>query len=150
MSHSLPVNTPCIGLCSTVFGDTTCRGCLRFVHEIIDWNRYTDEQKQLIWQRLNDHVQQILPQFISIHDPKQLENWVLQHRLPWRFDNIWRNVYEVLRFAERRQLTLTDCGFAFRPNCQLDELNKQLYALASAHYERNFLRAQRVHLARQR
>ena len=32
MPNSRP-KTPCIGLCSTVFGDSVCRGCLRFVHE---------------------------------------------------------------------------------------------------------------------
>ena len=44
--------TPCIGLCSTVYGDLVCRGCKRFSHEIIDWNRYDHQQKAAVWQRL--------------------------------------------------------------------------------------------------
>ncbi|WP_317135104.1 DUF1289 domain-containing protein [Piscirickettsia litoralis] len=38
--------TPCVGLCSTVYGDDVCRGCKRFYHEIIDWNQYDINQKQ--------------------------------------------------------------------------------------------------------
>jgi len=46
MPDSRP-KTPCVGLCSTVFGDTVCRGCMRFVHEVIDWNKYNPEQNKL-------------------------------------------------------------------------------------------------------
>ncbi|MCA4075779.1 DUF1289 domain-containing protein, partial [Pseudomonas kurunegalensis] len=31
------IKTPCVGLCSTVYGDTVCRGCKRFHHEVINW-----------------------------------------------------------------------------------------------------------------
>ena len=44
MLHS-PVKTPCIGVCSTGIGDSVCRGCKRFSHEVIDWNSYSQEQK---------------------------------------------------------------------------------------------------------
>ncbi|MCF8976542.1 DUF1289 domain-containing protein, partial [Pseudomonas edaphica] len=28
------IKTPCVGLCSTVYGDLVCRGCKRFHHEV--------------------------------------------------------------------------------------------------------------------
>jgi hypothetical protein len=31
------IKTPCVGLCSTVYGDLVCRGCKRFHHEVINW-----------------------------------------------------------------------------------------------------------------
>lgn len=34
------IKTPCVGLCSTVYGDLVCRGCKRFHHEVIHWNGY--------------------------------------------------------------------------------------------------------------
>ena len=46
------VKTPCVGVCSTVFGDQVCRGCKRFHHELIEWNGYTDIQKETVWNRL--------------------------------------------------------------------------------------------------
>ncbi|MCZ6890305.1 MAG: DUF1289 domain-containing protein, partial [Gammaproteobacteria bacterium] len=40
--------TPCIGICSTTYGDLVCRGCKRYAHEIVDWNRYTEDQRSRI------------------------------------------------------------------------------------------------------
>ncbi len=45
MIVELPSLTPCAGRCSTVFGDSVCRGCRRFNHEVIQWNTYTPEQR---------------------------------------------------------------------------------------------------------
>ena len=137
-------NTPCIGHCSTVFGDGVCRGCLRFVHEVIDWNRYTDEQKQVIWLRLEQQITQILPHFISIYDARLIESAVDRFRLPYQSDNVWHNVYNLLRFAERRQVDLGKCGFTLEPAASIGEVNARIYALASAIYERDFLRAAQI------
>ena len=45
--------TPCVGVCSTTYGDLVCRGCKRFSHEIVGWNGYQEEQRELVWARLN-------------------------------------------------------------------------------------------------
>ena len=58
--------TPCAGRCSTVFGDSVCRGCRRFNHEVIKWNTYTAEQHTAIWCRLDAQLDQILiPMFAA-------------------------------------------------------------------------------------
>lgn len=44
--------TPCVGVCSTTYGDLVCRGCKRFAHEIVDWNSYSDSQRAEITDRL--------------------------------------------------------------------------------------------------
>ena len=44
----MAVKTPCVGLCSTTYGDLVCRGCKRFSHEIVNWNRYGDEEKTAV------------------------------------------------------------------------------------------------------
>ena len=43
------VKTPCVGVCSTVFGDQVCRGCKRFQHEVIEWNGYSDFEKETVY-----------------------------------------------------------------------------------------------------
>ena len=47
-----PRRTPCVGICSTTYGDLVCRGCKRFAHEIVGWNTYTMEQRAGIEARL--------------------------------------------------------------------------------------------------
>ena len=46
------IKTPCIGVCSTIYGDDVCRGCHRFFDEIIQWNALSAEQRQTTWTRL--------------------------------------------------------------------------------------------------
>ena len=52
--------TPCIGLCSTVYGDQVCRGCKRFSHEIVAWNRYDVAARKAVWQRLEQLLDQVV------------------------------------------------------------------------------------------
>jgi predicted Fe-S protein YdhL (DUF1289 family) len=72
-----PVKTPCIGVCSTGIGDTVCRGCKRFSHEVIDWNSYTLVQKRIIDQRLCEFLSQCVSNKLQVRD-KSLLQWQLQ------------------------------------------------------------------------
>ena len=44
--------TPCVGVCSTTYGDLVCRGCKRFSHEIVGWNGYDLDQQERVRLRL--------------------------------------------------------------------------------------------------
>ena len=46
-----PVDSPCIGVCSTTFDDV-CIGCGRTVSEVAQWAVMADDQKELVWQRI--------------------------------------------------------------------------------------------------
>ena len=48
------IKTPCVGLCSTVYGDLVCRGCKRFHHEVIQWNGYNEEEKYVDLEQRNN------------------------------------------------------------------------------------------------
>ena len=50
------IDTPCVGICSTVYGDHVCRGCKRYYNEIIEWNAYNNQQKQMILDRLEKSI----------------------------------------------------------------------------------------------
>jgi len=141
MTIHKPLTTPCVGLCSTVFGDSVCRGCMRFIHEVIDWNRYNDTQKQLVWQRLDEHLHIILPQLVRIYDPRKIIALVQSHHLAHNPNNMWRCVYDLIRASDKRFISLEDCGFQLRDNLRLKDINELLYALATAYYQKDFLRA---------
>ncbi len=78
--------TPCAGRCSTVFGDSVCRGCRRFNHEVIQWNTYTSEQHRSVWQRLDAQLDQILVPMLPFADVQQVEAFVLSKRVRLRPD----------------------------------------------------------------
>ena len=66
--------TPCVGICSTTFGDLVCRGCKRFSHEIVDWNSYDDSQKEIIWERLERIKEQVVGQIVKRKDEKLFQS----------------------------------------------------------------------------
>ena len=75
------IKTPCVGLCSTVFGDQVCRGCKRFHHEIVNWNAYNDEEKRAVWARLEVLLTQVVSAKLEVFDPLRLKEKLQQRKI---------------------------------------------------------------------
>lgn len=139
-----PVKTPCIGVCSTGIGDSVCRGCKRFSHEVIHWNSYTPQQKRLIDQRLSGFLSQCVSNKLTVLD-RALLHWQLQVQQV-RFNEqhdeyCW--VFSLLK-AGAGQIDNTvefgfevDLRFRDQPLAELrDMIDREYYLLSEAHYER--------------
>ncbi len=138
------VTTPCIGVCSTALGDTVCRGCKRFSHEVIDWNGYSEEQKRVVDQRLDEFLSQVVANKLQIVDAALLE-WQLQtqqirykaHKRPeiWAFTLLKAGATQIVDPAEFG--LVIDAQFRDVPLPQLrDMIDREFYILSEAHYER--------------
>ena len=100
---SKSVKTPCIGVCSTVFGDEVCRGCKRFQYEVIQWNGYDDAAKRSVLNRLELLKVQIMESKIRIIDQGLLQSQFLEYKIKfeedvnplcWVFDLLrWQSIY---------------------------------------------------------
>ena len=143
MSNS--VKTPCVGICSTVFGDEVCRGCKRFQHEIIQWNGYDDVAKRSVLNRLELLKVQIMESKIRITDESLLKAQLLEFKIKFEEDNnslCW--VFDLLRSGSQSIISPTDFGFELIDNSvsNLSELKKvmeeELFKLSEAHYQRYF------------
>ena len=148
--------TPCIGICSTGIGDAVCRGCKRFAHEIIDWNRYTLEQRQAIMNRLQDMLRQVVNSKIEITDKERLlahiEHQQIDHH---KAQSPQALVYSLLRFGANQIKDPLDFGFSIKAkykNQPLSSLKQQIdndfYTLSCAYYER-FIEPKRSTTAKQ-
>lgn len=121
----LKVDTPCIGICSTVYGDKICRGCKRQYKEVIEWNGYTVEQKEEIYSRLDQDMQNIVGLYVTVDNPELLKSvlgqWSIRHRdsqhpLSWALfalrhaDTKIKNLGEIgiVAQSDYAQLSLTD------------------------------------------
>ena len=142
---SKSVKTPCIGICSTVFGDEVCRGCKRFQHEIIQWNGYDDVAKRSVLNRLELLKVQIMESKIRITDEGLLKAQLLEFKIKFEEDNnslCW--VFDLLRSGSQSIVSPTDFGFELIDNSvsNLSELKKlmeeELFKLSEAHYQRYF------------
>lgn len=145
MQTSMTALTPCVGRCSTVFGDSVCRGCRRFSHEVIDWNRYTIAQRDFIWLRLDQQLDQIILPIVSIKDAVQLADFLdsRQVRVAEQASQ-GRRAYEALRICQRHPERCGESGLALSAH-QVDRVWQQaeqrLYELAVASFEFAWLRA---------
>ena len=141
----IPSLTPCAGRCSTVFGDSVCRGCRRFNHEVVQWNTYTSEQHRSVWQRLDAQLDQILVPMLPFADVQQVEAFVLSKRVRLRPDaSKGRKLYHALKICEKNKNLAEESGLGIsaeqiKPLWQLFE--QKVLALAKASYELAWLRA---------
>ena len=140
------VPTPCVGLCSTTYGDSVCRGCKRFAHEIVDWNRYDDIQKAAVLARLTQLMSKVLSQYVLVTDAGMLKHALDSHGLRYRKDQppeCW--AYDLFRQTRGQFARLTDLGLAKLPEVESmsyreiwDSMNSEYLAVSEGHYERYF------------
>jgi len=142
------IATPCIGVCSTVIGDTVCRGCKRYSHEIIHWNSYNEEQKRLIDKRLEGFLNQVIASYFVVVDATILREKISQYKIRVA---VHRGdvsaAYELIRAGGDQVTPLENFGLKATAACanwtatQLKEaIDKDYFDLSSAHYERYFQR----------
>ena len=75
------IKTPCVGLCSTVYGDLVCRGCKRFHHEVVNWNLYREEEKRAVLLRLESLLVQVMAAKLEVFDPALLRQQLEQRQI---------------------------------------------------------------------
>jgi predicted Fe-S protein YdhL (DUF1289 family) len=138
------IKTPCVGLCSTVFGDHVCRGCKRFHHEIVNWNAYSDDEKRAVWARLEVLLAQVVSAKLEVFDPACLKEKLFQHKIRfipeqseycWAYQLIARGARHIQQVEAYGILLLPE--FRDRPLVELrDAIDQEFFILSEAHYER--------------
>ena len=141
--------TPCVGICSTTYGDLVCRGCKRFAHEIVQWNGYDEDQQRRVWQRLKTLRDEVLSQVVLCRDPQRFIAYC--HAAELSHQQSSDDIYAVLVHLAQNTCSLEAAGLAFsddwRPQSLTTEtdslaalqlLDAENYVRAQAHYERNF------------
>jgi len=125
-------------------GDDVCRGCHRFAHEVVNWNGYPEEQRVVVFERLDSLLIQILKNKIQLVDIKLLSANMSAAKIVFRKQSdphCW--VYALLKKTRGEGLDATDWGFRLLPAFAdialprfYEELEGELYRLSQAHYQR--------------
>jgi len=76
--------TPCIGICSTIYGDDVCRGCFRSFTEVTHWNTYSTSHKIQILERLNDLLSSVVATKLEIVTPALLHTKCIEKQIKIR------------------------------------------------------------------
>jgi predicted Fe-S protein YdhL (DUF1289 family) len=137
-------STPCLGICSTTYGDNVCKGCKRFVHEVINWNKYSILEKELVNTRLEDFKLTVLRDRLFVSNSDLLASKLNEKGINFNdaLDPLtW--IFDLLRAAGSQPLDLEQFGITLHAPIDLEELKNQIYLefleLSEAHYQRYFL-----------
>ena len=136
-------STPCLGICSTTFGDEVCKGCKRFSHEIVSWTKYSLEEREIVNDRLEKFKVQILQHRFEIVDQDLFESKLEEKAINFNhsLDPLtW--IFDLFRAAGSQTFDIESFGikklYRFDPKTIRDEINKELLELSEAHHERYF------------
>ena len=136
--------TPCVGICSTTYGDEVCRGCKRFYFEVINWNKYDEDEKVAIWTRLESLKTQIIYSKIKKINSKKLSTKIAELDLKINTDlNEYCQVFDLIKLVSESFEDLSEFGISLNHECKSleklkKELEEELLALSEAHYSKYF------------
>ena len=144
MTDKLIKRTPCIGICSTTYGDDTCRGCRRYREEITSWIKYSDSEKNIVNRRLEKFKITILQDKFKIIDAEKFKIALKESRIRFNQDLdpiCW--IFDLFRNVNVEDINLPDFGVCLKTDfasvslVQLkDDINNEFYDLSEAHYQR--------------
>ncbi len=138
------IKTPCIGLCSTVYGDLVCRGCKRFHHEVIHWNGYNEDEKRAVWLRLEQLLVQVMAAKVEVFDPPALRNQLITRKIRfvekqseycWAYQLIARGAWVINQLEMYGMVLLPEFRDWGLPELR-DAIDREFFLLSEAHYER--------------
>ena len=136
-------STPCLGICSTTFGDEVCKGCKRFAHEIVGWTKYSEGEREIVNDRLEKFKIQILQHRFAITDKSLFESMLEEKAINFNhsLDPLtW--IFDLFRAAGSQTFDISNSGIKslvqFNPKTIRDEINNELLELSEAHHERYF------------
>ena len=137
--------TPCIGVCSTTYGDLVCRGCKRFAHEIVQWNGYEGSQRHTVWRRLEAMRDVSVAAFATVQDDAKLKAVAARLRIPLEPPpSALGMAFHTLRRARATEHPAA-LGLGVKPAAAgmdvaglFAAIDREYYARATAFYERSF------------
>ena len=143
---TLRKRTPCVGICSTTYGDLVCRGCKRFAHEIVQWNSYAPQQQERVWQRLGELRDAVVLHHLQISDEVLFSEACTSYDIEPSSKSA--AIYHLLGVLVKQPTALTSVGLQLNPQVQpaaataaldvLQAIDAEIYTRSVAHYERNF------------
>ena len=142
-------STPCIGICSTTFGDDVCKGCKRFSHEITNWGKFSTDERAFINSRLEQFKTTILEEKFTISDSELFESKMNEFSI--NFNSSLKPItwiFDLLRASSNKDLNVNDFGVEILPAFSdlsllelRDLINQEMLQLSEAHYYKFFNRA---------
>lgn len=109
------------------------------------WNGYQQDQKDLIWQRLNTLRDQVVSQLLVVRSAARLNAYCEETGIQIAQNPRPTDVHRVLAHLVAQSASLDEAGLAFVDGAQcmpaldaMKQIDGEIYNRSTAHYERNF------------
>ena len=125
-------STPCVGICSTTYGDLVCRGCKRFSHEVVRWNNLQLDQRNHVWNRLHRLRKESINACVRVHDMVLL----IKNSQPFAEESdppVEKRIYDVLLHVD---LPLSESGIEVVGSDRVADRNEVLQRIEDEFYHR--------------
>ncbi len=129
-------DSPCIGVCSTTYGDKVCRGCKRHYDEVISWNAFLDLEKLQVLERIDQCTSKIAAGFIEVIAKERLIDALHRWGVRYREDDhplTW--ALQLLKFADEKINFIAEVGLQAKPDYQSLSMTELCNAIDKALYE---------------
>ncbi|PCI38486.1 MAG: DUF1289 domain-containing protein [Thiotrichales bacterium] len=132
------IETPCVGICSTVYGDQICRGCKRYSEEVINWNAYSKQKKVHVLSRLVILTTTATREKLYIKSKKLLHHCIKDLDLrSLTLGNDYCAAYSILRDGADFIKNIEDFGLGIRDEYKdwslrkiINSIDDRIYALS--------------------
>lgn len=113
------------------------------MHEVINWNKYSIPEKELVNNRLEDFKLTVLQERLSVINPDLLASKLRENGINFNDSlNPLTWVFDLLRASGSQSLNLDQFGVTLHEKIALSELKDEIYKefleLSEAHYDRYF------------
>lgn len=137
------MKSPCVGLCSTTFGDPVCRGCKRYQEEVLRWNLMSEASREAVWQRLWVRQTAIVDEYLVIREPQVLQEQLSKRSIrSHAMAPLEVKVMDLLRVGCQKMRDLSAYGLELKPAHKglsivqlFNTMNQRLYADAVEAWE---------------
>ena len=126
-----------------------CRGCKRFAHEVVDWNRYSETEKLLVIERLEALNLSAVRSFVRVTNARLLRQRLEAAQVAfnaalapecWVLPLLWRGLVPDAGALKKWGLELLE-SYRDMPLRRLAAaLDDACYQLAEDHYGRHFIK----------
>lgn len=130
------LETPCIGICSTIYGDEVCRGCKRSSDEVITWNISPPQRKAEILERLERLTTEATAKKLEITDPDLLKARLQETHIRFREAfSAYCWAYNLLRSEADKITDIASYGIAIKPEYRHLDMRQLINAIDDDLYQ---------------
>lgn len=100
MTDNKFIDSPCIGFCSTTYGDDYCKGCYRHFDQVIQWEQLSFEEKKIFYKKISEIIKPLVTDYLELECKEQFAqgckvyNVTIQSDLPIEY-----HMYQLLQKA---------------------------------------------------